>query len=95
MCCINIVFYQQIIESMLGTSWQAVWHWQAELTEAGSADRYQQGFDCLAAFAKILESRIDNIATRQSCVHAYFNASEPNAASGAINFCARFISGWG
>lgn len=81
---------------MLGSSWHAVWHLEAELAETGRADRYQQGSDGLAAVAQVLQARIDKIATRQSCVHgAYFNAIEPNTASGAINFCTRLISGWG
>ncbi|CAN5505657.1 hypothetical protein BH20ACI3_BH20ACI3_00470 [soil metagenome] len=96
MCRIDISFYQQIVEPMLGSSRQAVWHVKSELTETGRSDRYQQGSDSLTAIAQVLQACIDKITTRQSCVHcAYFNATEPNAASGAINFCARLISGWG
>ncbi len=81
---------------MLGVCWHAVWQLKAELTKTRGADRYQQGRDGLAAIEQILQARVNNVATRQSCVHCtYFNASEPKAASGAINFCARLISGWG
>ena len=96
MCFVNIVFYQQIMEPMLGGSRHAVWHLEAELAETGRADRYKQGSNGLAPVAQVLQAGIDNIATRQSCVHcAYFNATEPNAARGASNFCVRLISGCG
>jgi len=93
-CGVNTVFYQQIVEPMLGSGWYTVWHLEAELAETGSPDRYEQGRDGLATLAQVLQAFINNIATRQSCAHfAYFNASEPSAANGPINFCVRLISG--
>ena len=68
---VNIGFYQQIVEPMLRSSWQALRHLEAELSETGRADRYQQSCDRLPAIAQVLQARINKIATRQSCVHCY------------------------